>query len=419
MIGNRPLVSLPAIDAVNFGGPEPAQTASVNAAPRNSGGSAGHEWSTALKVALYAFILSRTLIIFAAAMSFAYAGHQAVPGHPTETIHLFSPEFFARIKELVLQDDATWYLQVAENGYETRPFDVSKAANWAFFPLHPLTWGVLVRLGISPWLSGVLLANVLFLAALVQIFRWVRVLADEATATRTVLCVALCPTAYFFSMPFSEPLFMFLLASSLVSMQTKRWGWAALFAGLCSGTRVMGILLAPLLWWQARHERSLPQRTGLLLGASTGLALFMLTLWIKTGDPLAFVHIQPAWARHGGNLADPFLHWYSDPLLIAEPWNAMWINLFSLSLGLIAAAWLWRRGFGALCIFVVVYLLLPWSSGSLMGMARYVSTCIPVFFAVGVWLREPRWFLPWLIASACLLAGMAGCFTMSESFAGV
>jgi hypothetical protein len=62
---------------------------------------------------------------------------------------------------------------------------------------------------------------------------------------------------------------------------------------------------------------------------------------------------------------------------------------------------------------------MPWSGGNLMGMARYVSVCIPVFFALGCWLRNPNLLLAWVAISACALVRMTGCFTLGATFAGV
>ena len=368
------------------------------------------------KIALYVFVLSRLLIFMAAAIAFGYREHHADPQRPTETIRVFTRAFFDYATHVALQGDAGWYLRIAEQGYEKRPFDTSTQASWAFFPLHPKLWRGLIALGLAPWLAGMLLANVLFVAALTQIWRWMRLAVDEDAALRAVLCIALWPTSYFFSLPFTESLYLFLLASSLLAMQAQRWSWAALFAALCSGTRVVGVLLAPVLWWQARRQTSLLKRSALALAATLGLAVFMWILWRKTGDPLAFVHIQATWGRKGGNLLDPFRRFLADPLLLAEPWNILWLNLASVLLGLGAAGWLlWRRHL-ALGVFTLLCVLLPWSTGTVTAMARYLSTCAPVFLALACWLKRPHALLVWVLASACLLAGMTAAFTFGESF---
>lgn len=374
------------------------------------------DWIAALKVAAYAFVLSRMLIFLAFALSFSYAEHRADPLKPTETLRAFTPAFFGRMVEIARSGDVGWYLNIAEHGYERRPFDTRAQANWAFFPLHPKLWRGLMHLGIPPLLGGVLMANVLFLLALMQTWRWVRRVGDEETATRAVLCIAFWPTSYFFSLPFTESLFLFLLSSSLLAMHSGRWFWAALLAGLCSGTRVVGVLLSPMLWWQARPNVSLLRRTCLALLATSGLVVFMWMLWKKTGDPLAFAHIQTTWGRESGNFLAPLRHWLDDPLVFAEPWNAQWLNLFSVAFGLCAAVWLWRRGAAAWALFVLACVLLPWQSGTLTSMGRYLSTSAPAFFGLACWLRRPEWLLAWLLGSSAMLVAMSAAFLMGESF---
>jgi len=375
------------------------------------------EWRRGLKTALYAFVLSRLLILFAMGIAFGYAEHRVDPQRPTETVRIFSPAFFEKLSGVVLQGDAGWYLGVAERGYEKRAFDTTQGANWAFFPLHPKLWRAVIRLGFAPPLAGVLLCNALFFAALVQIWRWVRRILDEDAATRAVLCVALWPTSYIFSLPHTESLYLFLLASSLLAMQNGRWGWAALFAGLCSGTRVTGIFLTPLLWWQSRNSLHLRKRIALAGLATFGLLAFMWILWRKCGDPLAFVHIQPAWGRANGNMLGSLQRFVADPLLIAEPWNSVWISIASIAVALGATLWLWRNGQVSLALFTLASVLLPWQSGSLMGIPRYMSVCVPIFLALAAGLKRPSRYLEWLLASACLLVAMSAAFMMGESFA--
>ena len=332
-------------------------------------------------------------------------------------MRIFSPAFFEKLGSVALQGDAGWYLGVAQHGYEKRAFDTTQGANWAFFPLHPKLWRTVIRLGLAPTLAGVLLCNALFLAALVQIWRWVQCVLDEDAATRAVLCVAFWPTSYIFSLPHTESLYLFLLASSLLAMQKGRWFWATLFAGLCSGTRVTGIFLAPLLWWQSRNSMNISKRFGLAGFATLGLLAFMWILWRKCGDPLAFVHIQPAWGRANGNMFGPLQSFIADPLLIAEPWNTIWIGVASIAIALGATVWLWRNGMASLGLFTLASVLLPWQSGSLMGMPRYISACVPIFLALAAWLKRPARYLEWLLASVCLLVAMSAAFMMGESFA--
>lgn len=377
-------------------------------------------WRDAWKAALYAFVLSRALVVLSAALALAYA-QQWTPGSLDEqTLRLFTPDTLAAIEARALSNDGGWYMEIAREGYEQRPFDASEQANWAFFPLHPMIWRAAMATGADPWPTAWVLANGFFLLALVQLHRWVQSVRGSEVATRTVLCVALFPTAYSFSLPLTESLFLFLLASSLLAMEQSRWGVATVFAALASGTRSVGVLLAPVLWLVSQRDPSMGviRRSLYALAATTGLLVFMAMLWSASGNALAFADIQEAWGRDGGSLLKHFRRWASDPLLIAEAWNVRWINNASALFGLAGSVWLWRRGQRALAGFAFLCVMLPWSTGTLVSMGRYVLVCAPLFLALACWLAKPAHFLAWLLASAFGLAWMSSHFVLGASFAG-
>jgi len=376
-------------------------------------------WFAAIKFTLFAFVLSRFLIVLASALTFAFVNHWPQPEASPQFLNVFTADFIEKLKLFASQDDAGWYLQVAQHGYDTGEFDPNAFKNWAFFPLHPLLWRLAMATGMTAWLAGILMANVFTFIALAQTYRWIALVADKAAAERGVLCIALFPTSYFLSLPFSEPLYFLLMSSTLLALHEKRWGFATLAAALCSGTRATGIMLAPLLWWHSRRDLPLLRRTLLAALACTGLLAFMYLLWRASGDPLAFAHIQLAWGRDGTKMFTHLWEWLCDPLQVAFSWNLIWFNNGALVLALAATIWLWIRDQRALALFTFACVLMPWSGGNLMGMARYVSVTLPVFLALACVLYRPHWLTTWLIVSACSLVWMTGCFTLGASFAGV
>ena len=377
-------------------------------------------WRETLKAAAFAFALSRLIVLLSAMLTIAMAQQWGGAQGNADQIRLLTPASVDTVARYALSNDANWYLSIAQNGYETRPFNADQQANWAFFPLHPYLWRILNATGLPPAWVGIAFSNLLFLLALIQSHRWIKAIRDKATADRTVLCIALFPTAYFFSLPWTESLFLLLTASSLLATQQSQWGRATMANALASATRPTGVLLTALMWWESRNGRRLPPPhlwVLAVLGAS-GLFVFMLLLWQKTGNPLAFSDIQAAWGRDGGSLTKHLRRWIMDPLLLTEAWNTRWINNGGLLLGLTAVVWLWRQRLRALALFAFVSLLLPWSTGTLMSMGRYVVSCLPIFLAFGCWLDRPSRQIAWFVLSACALAGMTACFVLGATFAG-
>lgn len=378
------------------------------------------DWASALKAAAFAFLLSRLLVLLSAVVATAVMHQWPQPERDDAEIRLFTAPDLAHLEARVMSNDAGWYQQIVLQGYEARPFDTSRQANWAFFPLHPMLWRGVQALGLPPALAGLLLAHALCLLALVQMHRWIQVQWNRELADRALLCFALFPTSYFLSLPWTESVFAALLATALLGLAQRRWGLVAGAAMLASGTRAVGVFLAPLLWWQARRDPSAtwPQRWLYPALALGGLAVFMALLWQRTGNPMAFSEIQATWGRDGGSFTKHLVRWLGDPLRLGGVWNLSPINNSSLLLALAAVAWLWRDGKRALALFVFGYVLMPWSTGTLMSMGRYVLVCLPVFVALAAWLSGPRRQLAWLVASAVVLAWMSANFALGHTFAG-
>ena len=70
---------------------------------------------------------------------------------------------------------------------------------------------------------------------------------SEPVARRTVVYLAIFPTAFFFFAPYSESLFLLLSLSAFREASNDRWPTAAIAGVLAAMTRSIGIVLAPAL----------------------------------------------------------------------------------------------------------------------------------------------------------------------------
>lgn len=374
----------------------------------------------ALRAAAFAYAISRLIIFVTMIVASAVATHWSPENDQDTNVRLLTEGSIDHLKSRILANDASWYLSISTSGYEERQFDASRAANWAFFPLFPWLWKSLLSLGADAAWSGFLLSNVLFLLGLIQLHRWVQTIRDTDVADRAVLVIALFPTAYFFSLPWSESLFLFLASSTLISLQQKQLSRASIWNALLSACRPTGLFYSALLWWENREGHRLPPfRIWLFAVLGTlGLLVFMSVLHLRTGNALAFVDIQAAWGRDGGSLTKHFRRWVMDPLLLAEPWNLRWLNNTALLLGLAASAWLWRQKLRGFAILSFLCIFMPWSTGTLVSMSRYLLTIPPLFLAFACWLESPRLFQTWIAISSALLTGLSLYFTLGLSLAG-
>ncbi len=334
-----------------------------------------------VRAALHAFVLSRALVVA------LFAVVPRLPGYVRGADA--GPSSFARI---VTQADASWYLEIARDGYERIPYEQTRQHNWAFYPAWPLVWrGAAAATGEYPW-TGAIVATALFLAALVALGEAAVALGATAEAARRcALYTALWPTAFFFSLPTTESLFLLVSAGALLAGARARWLAAGLLGAVASATRPNGILLAPvlaLLYWRENGRRVRADALAIAL-VPCGLVAFMLWMRAVTGNLLASFAIQVRWAKVPSFPLLPLWRWVKAPF-VAESWNFGLLNFAAALVGLWAAAHFARRRSWALAAYALLGTLMPLSSRSMQGLARYVMTTLPIPLALAEVAAGPQ-----------------------------
>jgi hypothetical protein len=299
--------------------------------------------------------------------------------------------------------DSVWYLSVAHHGYGSDP------ATPAFFPLYPL---VLRILG-SDIVVGIAVSLVCFAVASLLLHRLTELELGSAAAGPAVMALALFPGSLYFSMVYSEALFLALSVGAVYAARTRRWAWAGALGALAAGTRSAGVLLlVPLvaLWWA--HSRRARDAAWLAL-VPAGVVAFCAALALAGHDALAPFHAQDAWYR---SFAGPFVGawdgtvaaWDGTRQLLSgsrvpvyferaggDPFVVAWHNL-SLFLFLVPLVpvllGMARRLPPAYTAYVVTALALPlsWPVGPqpLMSLPRFEAVLFPAFMWLGSWIAR-------------------------------
>jgi Gpi18-like mannosyltransferase len=284
--------------------------------------------------------------------------------------------------------DSGFYLQIAAQGY--RHVDPSSVA---FFPLYPMLMRVLA-FGSQDWVTlvtiGWVLSNVSTVLGLVYLYKLIILDAPERTAKQTIWCMLFCPTSFFFSMVYTEGLFLLLTVAAFYCARRKRWAAACILGGLSAATRAIGVLLVlPLAYeWFLQRPRS-SRGSGLyLLLVPCGLGGYMLYLYTAFGDPLVFakahaswgrvISLSGAWQRITTSLADPMS---VDRLLGASLDLAFILVGGVLFLGLLRRVRFSYVLYSAYAIGVPLATLLP------MSMPRLLIVAFPLFIVLAEWLH--------------------------------
>ena len=303
--------------------------------------------------------------------------------------------------------DSVFFVRIAEHGYDS--------TSAAFYPLYPALVAGLGRVFFGHY---VVAGIVVSLAAAAGSFLLLHRIAEERLgadgAQRTILYLAVFPTALFLQAVYSESLYLLLVLAAFVLAERGRFAGAGVAAGLAVLTRVTGLALLPalaVLAWRARDRRR--ALAGLALAMPVA-AVYPLLLWQQVGDPWAFWNAQDRWHRHL-SAAGPFggiwralTRWAPAH---ADFQHAIAVNaedLVALALFVPLAIVAWRRFGAPYGLFAVLSLALPLSYPSarwpLLSLPRFGLVIFPLFLALAaVTAGRPRLHTAVAACSAVLL----------------
>lgn len=362
-----------------------------------------------LWVSLLAFGLSRLGIVLVAYIATPLIADSTVPPYHIRPDNILLDVFGSRW-------DTGFYLSIADEGYRYQGVHLPSVA---FFPLLPLLIRAITWLVGDSLIAGLIITNTALLGATMLLYRLAEEEWGDSIAARTVWYLLIFPTSFFGSAIYSESLFLLCAIGALYFARKGYWESAAMLGLGAALTRLIGILVGPLLlaeWWMQRQRRpaeNRPSWTALLAPSLVplGTGAYMLYLQRAFGDPFAFANGAAAWGRAPRSpliTMTELLHRPAEGWLAAiqagylplDNWIDLFAVLFFISLGL---ALLYQRRWseGA---FVLLGALVPLSSGLLMSQRRYMWVLFPAFILLARWGERP-----WIdrLISTIFLLGLA------------
>jgi Mannosyltransferase (PIG-V) len=307
--------------------------------------------------------------------------------------------------------DGSQYAPIAEHGYVY-------SGQSAFFPLLPMLEHVLAALtGGNAALAGLVITNVACLAFFVV----VRVLAERecgrTVARRSLVYLALFPTAFFLAAPYTEALLLLFATGSFLALRQGKWLVAGLLAARATLARAPGILLIlPLVFEAVRRAHaagtwpSWRERGALLAAVSfplAALAAFTVYLHARFGQWGAMVTAQSDLAsdrrlnwpwvgflRAGRRLAqDGFTPSYFQAHILLD----IAFTLLFIALALVAVRHL-PAVYAIFCWAALVLVLCTPAHNwyALSSNMRYLLAAFPLFWLFGRWGADRRFELAYL-----------------------
>ena len=355
-------------------------------------------WSVAT-ISLSALLFTRLPVLLAGMVVVSIFGTQPPP--VAEALWRVAP---AELPNLLARWDTFYYHSIAVTGYAWDP-NVFRHENVVFFPLYPMLmrWGGML-LGGHPLIAGLVVSFAAFAGAIALVYQLAVLELGQDAARRAVLLLVTFPYAFFFSIVYTESLFLLLSVGAFYSMRRGRVALTAFIGVLIGLARPNGFWISvplAILAWTGNtpdgNEPSLNSRRALaLLAACTplvGVSFYSLYLHVRFDDALAWVHGQRAWGL-------PLLGQASAPDPPPLPWQhtgwvevVTWVgNIAAFCTAAVATRPIARRLGAAYAFWIAINILPPVAAHLFLSLGRFTAVLFPVFFWLAQWIPRRRVF---------------------------
>jgi hypothetical protein len=155
--------------------------------------------------------------------------------------------------------DTLWYMAIARDGYGTEDTRIFAP------PLYP--W--LMRAGgnllggsdAAYLIAGLVVSNLACIALFVYLYRLVEEEWGEAVARRTIVYLAVFPSAFFLLAAYAESLFILAVVAAFYHGRRGEWTRAGVWGFLAPLARLPGVTIALPLGWEFARQWWLSRRT--------------------------------------------------------------------------------------------------------------------------------------------------------------
>lgn len=306
-----------------------------------------------------------------------------------------------QISNIWNKNQSIYFAEIAVNGYPKVSKQEGNLSSYSLYPLYPMTIKLFykmlpfIRSTEAIYLTGVILSTLFLGLALFYLDKLMDIIwLYEDQKYFVIIMLLVFPGSFFYSMFYSEALFLLLSVLFFYQLFRKKYFLASVFLSLAVLTRVVGlVMIVPFLFYLFTSERY-NKKFNFISRSITYLTLVLLPLVIfyyhlfeKTGDFFAAVKGQTAVHNF---LFIPFGYFFDlinnlqTELLLAYVLNAL-----ILLAAIVLVGFLFVRIFlileyktleqNTLFVYALVYVLLLSGLSSTSTMFRYLSVCLPLF----------------------------------------
>jgi len=323
-----------------------------------------------------------------------------------------------QIENLLARWDVAWYLGIITKGYEWDGNAV-RQQSVVFFPAFPIiTRAVGLFIGQRWLLAGLFVALSAFFVALVYMYRLARDVLDPEQARVAVWALAAYPFSAYYSVPYTEALYLLCSVTAFYHVNRANWLRAAALGYVVGLCRPNGFLIALpfgilVLQHMIRERRVLLTACTPVIAPIAGILSYSFFLYLRFGDPLAWRKGQLAWGRAYVGIwsglealwtdrYDAIVHYGLYDYSSKNPYDLMYTVAAVFVLVSVVPT---IRRFGlAYGVFTLVNILPPLMIGGMMSIGRMTSVLFPAFLWLGS-VVPPR-YVPAMIAVFCTIQGL-------------
>ena len=291
--------------------------------------------------------------------------------------------------------DTKWYVSIAEDGYSTQKYPFTKIDNKGFLPVYPILLYI-VGNGLffgNIHIAGIVVSNLFLILSLFFLILLVRSeskLKDVVNEKELFLYTLLFPTSYYLSAIYPESLFLLLSILIFYCVQKEKIFLACLLFSIACLTKTFGIFLCiPIIYFTItkRHTISFTKLLGYIVTLMVLPILYCIHMYVISGDPFAYIHIQQGFFRH--TWIEPFTLIITK-IITLNPYS-LWTTSF-IVFGLAALVTSYRKIPYTYTLYGICYILFTPFTGVLEGSSRYMASLfiLPIALATSVRREDVR-----------------------------
>lgn len=273
--------------------------------------------------------------------------------------------------------DGVHYLGIAKDAYAYQ-------FTQAFFPAYPILIRIFAFFTFGNLLiSALIVSNLCFLFALTLFYKLITKIHGQQIAFWSTLFLLAFPTSYYFGAVYTEGLFFLTIISSFFLLENGKIIAASLIGFLASATRLIGLFLAPVIFFGSKKS------FWPLLIIPLGFLAYVLYLQIEFNNPLYFLTSQEIFGQGRTTTSIillPQVFWRYAKILATTSSLTFTIALFELASTIFALIALWfayKKHFKKeWLIFSLLAILTPTLTGTLTSMPRYVLVAFPMYLVL-------------------------------------